>query len=321
MRGRPRLTLGAVLFDILKVMIKPLCNVSVNLQNRWYVGPPLEPFGVTNDAWTINSEAFGMPQRERVTLREFVNMTEEDVMTNWMFPYLRTKGKELDLNTDKLIVIDIEGIVHPNNWGNLLHDDTNLGNKDGVFFEDIITALKMRVNLARKLLPNATFSYYGVVQPNTNGYYEKNFKKRLKGCQRAGELGMYDNVSYLSPWLPIMHSKDSGNPGYLLRAASARQAIEATQALTKSNGQPLKVIPISTFIVVGNTHDIHYQEPAHTHAPEAVQDQIKAFEDYESIKMVLYWIGNNPENYAEVIQDFFKTIQVVPLQCLSSEIG
>jgi hypothetical protein len=252
-----------------------------------------------------------MPWGGEVGLQEFVSQSDE-YLRGLMRNYLN-QNPELDPLTKKIIVIDIEGVVHGNKWGELYADDLN-GNFDQVEFEDVIEALIKRVKITREFFPNALLAYYGVVQPNKHGYDIENFRQRMKGYKRAGELGLYDLLNYLSPWLPIIYSRDNPGGGYDLQDEGTRQAIENSELLTKSNGEKIPIAPITTFVII-NQSDPYHQFPVHEVALEAAQIQLDFLSSRPSVHTILFWIGNAPENYNEIIPDYFSIMKVVPKSC------
>lgn len=341
------------------------CDFTIDLQNRWYEDctngcgrPTLGQLGVSNKAYTMNSAAWGLGIYDNsvTILRNFTYMGPEEIDSSFQ-TWLNDRGEELiDTHNDieAIFLIDIEGVVHPQNWGELYCDDVDytdpycvctpddindgwncMNEPDGIYdengvpFNDTIDAIKRRINYARTFFPQSEISYYGVIQPNTNGINTSDFRETRMAAHRAAARGVFDGVDYVNPWVPMYHSRNGQKvngqcPGvestsYRKRDESAKQALEATATLRRTDGTRIGIAPITTFSITSQSNaDCNDNQAAHIHASEAIQDQHEEFRrqsDAGNIDMILYWIGNEPANYNEVIPDYFSSMRVVPSAC------
>lgn len=342
------------------------CDFTLDLQNRWYGDctngcgrPTLGQLGASNKAYTMNSAAWGLGIYDNsvAILRNFTYMSESEINYSF-YTWLYDRGEELigtHQDIEAIFLIDIEGVAHPQNWGELYCDDVDytdplcdcsasdiadgwncanepdgLYDENGVPFNDTIDAIKKRIDYARVFFPQSELSYYGVVQPNTNGINTNEFRETQMAAQRAAARGVFDNITYVNPWLPIYHSRNgqkvnnqcpgTESPGYRKRDESAKQAIEAAATLRRTDGTRIGIAPITTFGVISQSNsDCNDGAPAHIHASEAIYDQHQEFvrqSDAGNVAMIMYWSGNEfGSAYNEVIPDYFSTMRLVPGVC------
>lgn len=208
------------------------------------------------------------------TFGAYLGYTEQQV-TDHFDTYL-DNHPEIDRDTDGIVIIDMESPVHPRDWWTY-EDPDQLA---------ILNAVKMRINVAHTLLPNAKLSLYGVAFPHRLGdNNDPDFIARMETFARASDEGVFDNLTYLTPVLYIRYGPS--DTSYASIAAYTQQGIEASRQITKSDGRLFRVVPIM-FPKVFNGGSLHHD----TCAPLSEhQTQLDVFANYTYIERIVYWVG------------------------------
>jgi len=304
-----------------------ICDIRFSLQNRYVSAPELETalgkFNITNNAYTLSGSA--LCAGNNVTIDEFIS----DTRRNGEPCNIREKlenyldGHGIDNKTHHLVILDIEpggqsveGIkFHPQHLGNF-----PLSERD-----PIIEGYKRRISVARSVFQNAKLALYGVVVPHSKGKPDQfdpsiDGSKR-EGYERAGELGMYDQLDYLVPVLynnwgtSDVENRHGGHDldklhGWIEK--STRQAIEETQRLTRRNETSIPLAPFLGFWV-GNPCSKHDTKAI---LPETVALQFQIVQSYCSVSTIVFWSG--PETQEEMRA---KPREVIDFHHFFSEVG
>jgi hypothetical protein len=196
----------------------------------------LDPFTYTNAAWSIGG--YGCSSTNADSTTSFINKTEAEIESRFQ-TYIATHA--ISASSSRWIMLDIELPINPQYWGDSQYDSIR---------DDYLLAVKRRVDVARSVFPNAELTLYAVVtppvdsDPNNAAWNATSFA----AFQRAGELGVYDNLDALSPhcymsWGPDDNSYWQGTVDDYLRVG-----VDKTAQLTKSDGTThLPVWPLISF--------------------------------------------------------------------------
>jgi hypothetical protein len=197
------------------------CDVRLVFQNAKVSRVDLAPFGMSNRAWSISGRYLLAGSGE--TVESFTAATRSQVR-RMLARYLR--GARID--PGDLVVLDMEpGPAYlPLIWQ--LPADVQ---------DQVIEAYKLRIRVARQLLPHARLGLWGVVVPIATAN-EASMDTRMAGYRRGQELGLYDDVDYLIPVLYPWFSPGGTEAEFEARVGLAtRQGIERSLELGRSDGR------------------------------------------------------------------------------------
>ena len=275
--------------------LSPICDIRFSLQGRYTSVTDLSGFGVTNDAVTIGGDAFLAPSR--TTVSGFIAKTESEIRRA-LEGYLRRKG--IDANTKHLVVIDIEphdtSTDPPRDFSPMA-----LGTWEGDPRQNqIIEGYRKRIEVARSVLLNARLGLFQVIAPVARGEDNPRFQQRMRGYQRAGQLGMYDQLDYLSPSLYAHFTPNDVDPvrGITLDIVHAwieartRQGIKSSLLLTRTNGKHISLAPFLTF------WGRRIMDERFAISPEIMRLQLRILQEYCGVKVIVIWAG--PETQEEM---------------------
>ena len=271
-------TIGPV-FAAVSAQLSPTAAappLSLALQSK-YSKLDLTPYDIANDAWSISTYAFHADAN--MSIETFINASDADVEGSIRW-YLGRKPA-LDPMTTDLLILDIEAPVHVKHIGKYAHEPE--------LHDQIILALKRRIDAARRVFPYAKLSLYGVIFPHPQGHPDsKGVRQQMTAMRRAGELGMFDNLDYISP--NLFQRWGVSDKRYSTRVEDAtRQGIEHSQQLTKSDGTPIALAPILSFEVF-NPNSRHDQQIG---SPQVTRLQTDILNQYPSVQRIVYWIGSD----------------------------
>ena len=155
-------------------------------------------------------------------------------------------------NTTDYVILDMENPVPPKNWGKHHTEDAD---DDGTKFAAIITAYKLRVTVARDLLPNAKLCIYGTPVPPSPFPTSASWVEQLAGITKASQLGAFDGADYICPVCYMRFGVDDHH--YMTRIHTMTDmAINAAKSFVKSDGSHIPVLPlISTNVYNGRSNN------------------------------------------------------------------
>ena len=229
---------------------------------------------ISNRVWTMGG--FALLSSKGDSVEKFLSYSEVQIRDQ-LKSYLK-QHSALNPNTDDLIILDMEHPIHPK----------TLGEHSGARQAQIIEAFKMRIKVARQELPHAKLSLYGVIVPNASGDSSRTKDRTMiQGYTRAGQLGMFDDLDYLSPVLYLRFGPQE--KGYNAMEAYMRQGIEASRAIKTSKGTPLPLAPMLNF-KISNSNSKAKQQCIPV---ESIQKQLKIAQEYEYVHTVVLWSSKN----------------------------
>jgi hypothetical protein len=228
--------------------------------------------GINNRVWTMNGSALHASKGDSV--EAFLSYSESQIRDR-LKSYLR-EHPALNPQTDDLIIVDMEHPVHPKKRREY----------SGTKQTEIIEAFKKRIKIARQEFPNAKLSLYGVIVSDGRGDPSRpGFKEMVEAYKRAGQLGMYDDLDYLTPILHLRFGPQDKQ--YNTIEAYTRLALETTHSLQTSQGTALPLVPELSFKIYNGGSRQHRQC-----APvEPIQKQMKIIQEYPYVQMIVLWAG------------------------------
>jgi hypothetical protein len=123
--------------------------------------------------------------------------------------------------------------------------------RDETVFLALVDAIKTRIEVVRRHLPNARLALYGTITPfalkpdryATRERTNRNQHWSLEGYREAGRLGMYDQLDYVSPLLFQKHDPAVDSRWLLWIEANTQTAIQGARSLRRSDGSQLRLFP------------------------------------------------------------------------------
>ena len=293
------------------------CDLRFSLQGRYASVLDLRPFRIRNTAFTLPGHA--LLAGHGTTEEDFIEaaMNEGNKIKARLNNYI--ENNTLEFGQNHLVILDMEPSYEVRENGQetttISFSPAQLGsyeNKkrpDGSSMLDaLIKAYSIRISVAWEVLldkwPSVQIGLYGVVVPDGKGENDRRFDQRMRGYQRAGELGMYNFVDYLVPVLYTRFGiKDSPRNKAKLHhwvALSTRQAIVYSQKLTRNKGKKIPVAPLLTFWVANSRSLSH----GNIILPETIGLQLRILRSYCPVEMIVFWSGRETEAEMESDSDF-----------------
>ncbi|MDP7030210.1 MAG: hypothetical protein QF733_08320 [Phycisphaerales bacterium] len=260
----------------------PLTGTHLCEQSRYADDPvSLGEAGVVNDAWMVNG--YAVYASKNMNEDEFLGATEADVR-DALESYLEARH-DLDPATSNYVILDIEHPYHPKDFGRFL-DPSNAW-YDLMKFHEVIDAYKLRISVARDLLPNARLGLFGVTTPHPfgNPLLEAQIV-RQDGFEAAGAAGLYDELDVVCP--VIYQRYGPSDSRHHLLEQYTRMGAESALALQRTDGTSLEVMPLMSLAVFNGGSADHK-------LPITVEDlatQIAVLEDL-GFQDWMIWAGND----------------------------
>ena len=215
-----------------------------SLQNR-YAGErlagELAELGISNRAVTVSGRA--TISEAEISERQFVGADAEAIRTR----LTRFLTEHHLPRADDMVILDME----PRCFA-----PRNLGDYEGQRQADLIAAYRRRIRVAREVLrstgrPGVRLGMYQVIVPDGKGRPSAGFERRMCGYLEAGRQAMYDELDFICPVLYQRFGPADATPAKLRQwvAASTRQGLEGSLALTRSTGARIPLVPIVSFWV------------------------------------------------------------------------
>ena len=241
-----------------------------------------------------------------MTLQQFLDVPNATILNDALAITRRTLG---GAGTSNLVILDLERPVQYNDL--YLHNDSVL--------TALVAAIRRRVQIARRVLPNAEVALY-------DGH-AKNNATIIEGYQRAARLGLWDDVDYLIPvlYLPIQPPASSIALSPAEAANFTADLLAATVAgKTSSRGEALPMAPLLSWLYFPWYCAVPYDV---TRAVLATLERLSS--DYP-IPIVHLWSGKDNETSHAVWgkynrscptpptaqRDWLERARVVPERCL-----
>jgi hypothetical protein len=257
------------------------CDIRFSLQDRYASArlvDALTSLGVSNRAVTISGRA--TRSEKEISRTDFVDARVDEIRAR-LTKYLENHERP---RADDLVILDMEprGIA-PRHLGGFEHD-TKLQ-------RELIAAYRRRIRVARSELRRTKLGLYQVIVPDAKGRHSPEFRQRLRGYVAAGEQGMYDQLDFLCPVLYQRFAADDAKPETLRKwlAASTRQAVRESAALTRKNGAPIPLAPILSLWVFNERPADDPVRPAV--APASIARQLGIVQAAEGVGAIVFWSG------------------------------
>jgi len=262
------------------------CDIRFSLQDRYAdvsLVDELRNLGVSNRAVTISGRA--TKSEKEISRADFIGASVEEIRTSFS-KYLKRHGRP---RPSDLVILDMEpqGIA-PRQLGEFEHEEK--------LQRELIAAYRRRIRVAREELGKAKsrsvkIGLYQVIVPDGKGRRPPDFRQRIRGYVAAGEQGMYDQLDVICPVLYQRFDADDAKPELVRKwvAASTRQAIEESLALTRGNGDRIPLAPILSLWVFNTRPADDPVRPAV--APASIARQLKIVQNAAGIETVVFWSG------------------------------
>lgn len=241
----------------------------------------LNELGIANDAWILSGSA--LDARKNMSLSEFLEASEATVIARFI-PYLQNHP-DLTVDTTQDVILDIEHPVHPRDLGRYLDETDPL--YDPSLYEEIVDAFKLRISVARSVLPNARLGLYGVTTPHPSGEATMGTEViRMLGYQAASDAGLYDDIDFLAT---VLYARFGQSDHYHSRIESYTQlGIHHTTLLHRSDGSSLATLPLLS-LTIFNGSSPHHGEPVPL---VDLALQINTLKDM-GVAQWMFWNGSN----------------------------
>ena len=164
-----------------------------------------------------------------VSLERYLNASHAQVtlaMQTHLLPKVRSGAA-----TTQLVIQDLESPkgIHPRHYGEL--NATQLAR--------VVTATKLRLQVARELMPRAGLALYATAVNSTAA--------AIAGYKRAAALGLWD--APLTHLAPVLYTGPGMHGGTL--ASSVRERLDASIQIVPSDGRQLPLAPLLSWRMFG----------------------------------------------------------------------
>lgn len=273
-------------------------GVSVALQSRFSNdASQLEDLGVKNEYWTILGGAIGMSKD--TTEAEFFSASRDEIESS----FGRYMSRKSDLGSDfsGVLVLDMETPFHPRELGNYI--DPASDEYDPLKFDAIVEGFKMRISVARELLPNCTVALYGFPTPHGHGNADSAVEiQRTLGYEFAAAQGILDQVDAICP---VLYQRFGATDSKYHRIADYMQVgIDTGRSLHRTDGTTPEILPMLAF-------KIHNGSSAHNKELVSVEDlanQIEMLRN-EGIENMMIWNGKDQLDATTTVLEYMTELK------------
>jgi hypothetical protein len=179
-------------------------------------------------------------------------------------------------NKNMVYILDLEAPIHPKNFATLKPE----------LLKKVFKAFKLRIKIARAILPKSKIGLYGIMNASGTGIYSEGFIKRFKALKIFGAQGLYDDLDYIVPVLyQRFGAKDGGREATW--EAMVRQGVEASSLIKNSKGESIPLMPFNTPVVWNGGSLSHLSTVPY----QKMQKVVKILAEYESVKAIVFWLG------------------------------
>jgi len=268
------------------------CEIVLFLQQRTSK-LSLGNLGIQTRGVSANSFWFGAPKG--VKLDSFISTTEDEVRE-----ILTRQLKNNSINGDVWFLIDIEYPVYPKDF--FAYRDIY----GDIAFEKLITAYKLRVDIARELLPDARIGLYGMPTPTGSVKDQADLQGQISGIQAAADLGLLDSVDDIYPVLYLRYGTQDRN--YITRIVEmTKSGIGAALTVRKRDGGAPGVVPLFSYKVFNGRSDHHNQV-----APVSLgRLQLEIAREMGGVSAIAYWAAQDSHE----LEDWLKRLKPAPVIC------
>ncbi|MEE2908113.1 MAG: hypothetical protein VX527_09835 [Planctomycetota bacterium] len=226
-----------------------LNGIVLTLENKYYSdSTDLTATGLANNSFTINGAALKVSKG--IDINQFIGFTESQI-TDSLARYITNHN--LNGTTD-YILLDMEGDAGPRHWGrHLTADQDDDGFSTSRTFLDIVNAYKLRISVARSLLPDAKICLYGMPVPENPFVHSHTWIQQIAGFTHAGTLGLFDDADYIVPVCYMRFCEDDYANYKHKNQEETTMAIQAAQSFVDTDGNHIDVFPLITPTYFGNS--------------------------------------------------------------------
>ena len=201
----------------------------------------------------------------------------EDKVRKILQKYLKKRGfKDKD---NMLFIIDLESPIHPKKFYTLKPD----------LFKKVVKAFKMRLRVARQVLPKSKLVLYGIMNAQSMGKYTPDVIKRFKALKSLSKLGVYDYVDYIAPVIYMRFGSKDKRKREATWEAMVRQGIEMSSLIKNSRGEAIPLAVMNSPIIFNSNSKSHKDIVPHSKYKKV----IKVIAEYEPVKAIVFWIGSD----------------------------
>lgn len=246
----------------------------ISVQNGLFSGTV--PDGMYADAWTISGGAILAGKGKSTSW--FIAQTE-DAIHRQLDRYKQRNG--ISETFEGLVVLDIEHPVHPQDWGDHMVASGSSGQ-----FEQLMDAVKRRIEVAREEFPKAKLALYGIGMPDSRGRRtDPGYLRSMEGYHAAGRLGVYDKLDFV---VPVLYQRfGPRDMAYDTIAAYTQLGVESGREMRRSNGSSVEIIPFLG-LIVANGNSVHHHQPIET---KDLVGQLKVMQDL-GVERWAFWVGS-----------------------------
>ncbi len=227
-------------------------------------------------------------------LDDFLGFTEEQITTT----FTNYVSNHEQITDDIIVILDIEHPVHPRRFHTYLEDPT--------LFAAIIGAFKLRIDVARAVLPNNPIGLYGIVTPHGQGS-DTGFSAAREGYAAAGALGLYDDLDYVVP--VVYHRFGETDPPFETLDDMTHQALQESAALRRTDGRAIPLFPFLSLTIFNGNSNHNGEAPL----PGSVDLVMENVLQYPEVALIGFWTGDDNSAAVGNITTFFEAVEMVPI--------
>ena len=225
----------------------------------------------------------------------FLGFTKEEItetFASWV-------AKHDELTDDMIIILDMEHPIHPKELHEYLENPT--------LFTAIIEAYRLRIKVAREVLPNNPIALYGTVVPHGQGS-ESGFSDSRLGYVAAGEHGLYDDLDYLVP--VIYHRFGPSDLNFENRLNDmTHQALKEAAALRRRDGSAIPLFPLLSLQIWNSKSNHSGEAPLPIHVDAIIEDLLL----YPEVALFGFWTANDTSSPMDDIPAYFEAVSLLPV--------
>lgn len=284
--------------EITHIPLPSTCEVHLVEQNT-FSSLDLTDTGLMVGSVSVNGSAVNSGSNH--DLDDFLGFTEEQITTTFTNYLLNQE----EFTEDIIVILDIENPIHPKGFYAYLEDP--------ILFASIIDAFRLRINVARAVLPNNPIGLYGTVTPHGQGS-DSGFSDTREGYDAAGALGLYDDLDYVVP--VVYHRFGETDPSFDTLDDMTHQALQASAALRRTDGSSIPLFPLLSLTIFNGNSSHNGEAPL----PESVDLIIENVLQYPEVALIGFWTGDDDSSAVGHITTFFEAVEMVPIpDCICPE--
>ena len=209
----------------------------------------IRSMGIGNHAWCVHGSS--LRAGYDIDLDEFLTTSYADIEATFS-SYVT--NHELAFDTTDLVVLDIEAPISPRHLGSWLKELQEANEQH--LFEEWVEAYRLRIAVAREVLPNARLGLYGMIVPHAWGDPDmESHQLIMSGYWAAEDLGLYDDTDALITVIYQRFGPDDSKFDRLDEMTT--MAWQESTALRRTDGSAIPVIPMASFLIFNGGSPYH----------------------------------------------------------------